>query len=77
VASNGKREGGSDLERASAEIVRTRDGLVLAIGALEQEINRTLDWREWVRRWPGRMLALAFGVGLLLGRRRSNLGERW
>jgi hypothetical protein len=70
VASDGKGTGASELERASAEIVRTRDGLVLAIGALEQEINRTLDWREWVRRWPGTTLALAFGMGLLLGRRR-------
>ena len=60
----------SELGRASAALVQTRDSLVLSIGTLEHEITRALDWREWVRRRPGTALALAFGVGLLLGRRR-------
>lgn len=59
----------SELTRAGAELDRTRDQFVLSMGALEREITRALDWREWVRRKPGRALALAFGLGLLLGRR--------
>ena len=60
----------SELERASAALAHTRDSLVLSIGTLEHEITRSLDWREWVRRRPGTALALAFGLGLFLGRRR-------
>ena len=59
----------SELTRASANLAQTRDRLVLSIGALEQEVTRTLDWREWVRRRPGLALGLAFGLGLFLGRR--------
>jgi ElaB/YqjD/DUF883 family membrane-anchored ribosome-binding protein len=60
----------SELTRASAALDHTRDQFALSMGALEHEITRTLDWREWVRRKPGTALALAFGVGLFLGNRR-------
>jgi len=65
-----KQKEDSELERASAALAHTRDSLVLSIGTLEHEITRSLDWREWVRRRPGTVLALAFGLGFLLGRRR-------
>jgi hypothetical protein len=70
MPSNGARKQDAELERASAALARTRDGLVLSIGTLEHEITRSLDWREWVRRKPGAALAVAFGLGFLLGRRR-------
>jgi ElaB/YqjD/DUF883 family membrane-anchored ribosome-binding protein len=70
VASEGKGRMKDDLMRATAELERSQDQLVLSIGALKQEITRTFDWREWVRRRPGVALALAFGVGLILGRKR-------
>jgi len=58
----------AELARADAELDQRRDQLVLSMGALEREITRTLDWREWVRRKPGTAFCLAFGLGLLLGR---------
>jgi hypothetical protein len=64
------REQGLELMRATAELTHKRDQFVLAMGALEQEIKRTLDWRAWVRRRPGTALIIAFTIGLLAGRRR-------
>lgn len=58
-----------ELIRATAELTRARDQLVVSMGALEQEITHTLDWREWVRNRPGTALAIAFTVGLLIGRK--------
>jgi hypothetical protein len=57
------------LARAAAELGRARDKLVLSMGAVEHEVARKLDWRAWVRRRPGLLLALALAVGVLLGRR--------
>lgn len=60
---------GQELVRlAEAEIAETRARVAAAVGALERELSRTLDWREWIRRRPEQALALAFGVGWLLGR---------
>jgi hypothetical protein len=39
------------------------------VGALREEISRTIDWREWYRRRPGLYLAAAFALGLWIGRR--------
>jgi hypothetical protein len=58
-----------ELDLAAAELVRRRESLALSMSALELEIDRTFDWREWVRRKPGMALALAFGLGVLVGRR--------
>jgi hypothetical protein len=76
VSSDVKGSRDFEMMRASAELERTQDRLVLSIGALEQEITRAFDWREWVRRKPGAALAVAFGVGLLLGGRRTSRHER-
>jgi hypothetical protein len=63
----------TELTRAGAELAHTRDQFVVSMGALEREISRDLDWREWVRRKPGMVLALAFGLGLFLGGRHRSL----
>jgi hypothetical protein len=57
------------LARAVADLACSRERFALSMGALEHEITRTFDWREWVRRKPGMTLALAFGLGVLLGTR--------
>ena len=57
------------LVRAEADIAEARERVALSVMALEREITRAVDWREWVRRRPGRALAIAFGLGLFLGRR--------
>jgi hypothetical protein len=57
------------LARAVAELACSRERLASSMEALEQEITRATDWREWVRRKPGVMLALAFALGAFLGRR--------
>jgi len=65
--SNGERD--ASFSRAEAEIAETRERLALSVMALEQEITRAVDWREWIRRRPGPALGLAFGLGWLIGRR--------
>ena len=57
------------LMRAEADIAEARGRVVLSLGELHLEIARTFDWRQWFRRKPILALGLAFGVGLLLGRR--------
>jgi hypothetical protein len=64
VASNDAR-----LAHAVAELACSRERLASSMGALEQEITRAIDWREWVRRKPRATLALAFALGAFLGRR--------
>lgn len=66
LAETGQR---SELMRATSELTRARDQLVVSMGALEKEITRTLDWRQWIRRRPGTALAIAFTIGLLIGRK--------
>jgi hypothetical protein len=60
----------ADVAGAMAELARARDEFSLSLSALERGVVRNLDWREWVRRKPGTALALAVGLGILLGRRR-------
>jgi hypothetical protein len=59
----------SEVMRAAAQLDYTRDQFVLSMSALEREVTRTLDWRQWVRRRPDVALCLAFGLGLFIGRR--------
>jgi hypothetical protein len=56
-----------EIERAEAEIARTRDEVAQSVAALQREVSRTLDWREWIGRRPMVAVALAFGAGALLG----------
>lgn len=65
-----KQERDAALARAGAELERARERFFLSMSAVEREVARTLDWREWVRRRPGLVLALAFVVGAFLGRRK-------
>ena len=58
------------LARAVAELEEARDRFSLSVSALERGVARSFDWRAWVGRKPGTALALAFGLGFLLGRRR-------
>jgi ElaB/YqjD/DUF883 family membrane-anchored ribosome-binding protein len=62
--------GDAALVRAAAELEDARDRFSSSMTALERHVARSFDWREWVRRKPGTALALAFGLGLFLGRRR-------
>ena len=59
-----------ELRRASEALDLGREQFVLSMNLLEQEVTRTLDWRQWVRRRPGMALCLAFGLGLFVGRKR-------
>jgi len=61
--------GDAELVRAGAELDQVRDEFVVSMTALECEIKRTLDWREWVRHKPAMVLCLAFGLGFFVGRR--------
>ena len=63
---------GSDaaVARAVAELQDARDKFSLSMTALERGVARSFHWRTWVGRKPGTALALAFGLGILLGARR-------
>jgi len=58
------------LARAVAELAEARDRFSLSVSALERGVARSVDWRAWVGRRPRTALALAFGLGILLGRRK-------
>jgi hypothetical protein len=69
VAADRDTDTGLELAQAAAELALARDRATLSLGALEREVTRSFDWREWVRRKPGTTLVMAFGFGFLLGRR--------
>ena len=76
-----KDEGGNGVRdpaiaRAEAEIARTRETVALSVMALQREISRKLDWREWVGQRPVLAVALAFGAGALLGSWRSGFHRK-
>jgi ElaB/YqjD/DUF883 family membrane-anchored ribosome-binding protein len=58
---------GREIKRAEADIARARESVSESIVALEREISRALDGREWVRRQPILAVAGAFAVGVVLG----------
>jgi ElaB/YqjD/DUF883 family membrane-anchored ribosome-binding protein len=64
---SGKLARDPEIVHAEAEIARTREAVAQSVMALQQEISRTLDWREWVRRRPFLAVAVALGTGALLG----------
>jgi hypothetical protein len=64
------QERDTEFARAAAELEHARDKFSLSMSAVEREVAHTLDWRAWMRRRPGVVLALAFAVGAFLGRRR-------
>jgi hypothetical protein len=59
-------------ERIRADLERTRAELARSVQALRQEVARTVDWREWIRRHPAAFLIGAFTVGFALGIRRRS-----
>jgi len=59
------------VARAVAELEEARDTFSLSVSALERGVARSVDWRAWVGRRPGTALALAFGLGIFLGRRKK------
>jgi hypothetical protein len=59
----------ADLARADGELEHVREKFVLSMGTVEREVARTLDWRVWMRRRPGLLLAVALAVGAFFGRR--------
>lgn len=68
---NGQGPGDADqaLVEAEAEIARSRALVARSVLELQRELSRAVDWREWIRRKPVVAVSLAFGLGVLLGRR--------
>ena len=58
-----------EFAKLQEEIAATRERVALTVQALEREISRAIDWRDWIRRHPGRVLAGAFAVGWFFGKR--------
>ena len=56
-----------EIMLAKVEIARTREVVATSVLALQREIARAFDWREWVGRRPVTAVILAFAVGGLLG----------
>jgi hypothetical protein len=59
------------MARAMVELEDARDRFTLSMTALERGVARSFDWRAWVGRKPRTALALAFGLGIFLGRRKQ------
>jgi hypothetical protein len=61
--------GGRDPEilRAEEEVARAREAATAKLLALQHELGRVLEWREWIRKRPLVAVAAAFGAGVLLG----------
>lgn len=59
------------LLTAQSDIQRAREKFFSSAAVLEQEVERSMDWRTWVRRKPAFSLSLAFGIGFFLGSRRG------
>jgi hypothetical protein len=57
------------LVEAEAGIARSRELVARSVLELQRELSRAVDWREWIRRKPVLAVGLAFGLGVLLGRR--------
>jgi hypothetical protein len=70
MAADRGHETDDDVVRAVAELTDARARFAVSVGALERAVVRRFDWRAWVGRKPGVALALAFGLGIFLGRRR-------
>jgi hypothetical protein len=64
------QQGDAAVVRAVADLADARDRFSLSMSALERQVARSFDWREWIRRKPGTALALAFGLGIFLGGRK-------
>lgn len=60
----------AELMRAEEDVARARQRVAHSMTELQDELIRKVDWRRWVRRKPGLAVGIAFGLGLLLGRRR-------
>ncbi len=58
-----------EVASAEAQVERTREQLLRSILALKRSVANQSDWREWVRRRPGPLLAVAFALGFILGQR--------
>ncbi len=69
MRSDAKQENPGDLVRAGVDLDHAREKFVLSMTAVEREVTRLLDWREWVRRRPVAALAVAFALGALIGRK--------
>ena len=58
-----------EIARAEEEIARARESVAESLVALERQVARTFNWREWIRSSPYVAVAGAFAVGALLGSR--------
>src|SRR5262249_25647654 len=51
------------------EMEETRRSMAQTLGEIRQEVAEGLDWQNYVRRYPASALAIAGGVGWMIGRR--------
>ena len=58
-----------ELVRAERDIELARERVSQSVMALREAVAKQTDWREWVRRHPGLIMAGAFTLGLLWGSR--------
>jgi ElaB/YqjD/DUF883 family membrane-anchored ribosome-binding protein len=54
-------------EEIERDIVAARESLRETVGEIEERLHRAVDWRTYVGRAPWVSLAVAAGVGALLG----------
>ena len=55
-------------EEIERDIAATRESIEDTVEEIEERLHRAVDWRSYVKGSPWIALALAAGVGILLGR---------
>ena len=62
------RDPEDEIARIQASIELTREQIVKSLEDVQENVQDSLDWKEWVKRHPWETVGVAFAIGFLIGR---------